>query len=99
VDWSIAGWPLNAFTFIAQTFETIERLPSGGGGDPTCGPFPTATGLGFTGFFFPLFKPMLGMGGNPAIRQQGFQRGSVPRGDGRNLAQHVCQVGGKIRRD
>jgi hypothetical protein len=36
-----------------------------GGGNAADSPFPAATGLGFTGFFLPLFQPMLGMGGNP----------------------------------
>jgi len=57
-------------------------LPSGGGrrqrllasgGGTAGGPFAAATGLGFAGFFFPLLKPVLGMGGQPAIWQQGFQ--------------------------
>jgi len=39
-----------------------------GGGKTTSGPFPTTTGLGFAGFFFPLLQPMLGMVGQPAIR-------------------------------
>jgi hypothetical protein len=43
-----------------------------GDGDPTCRPLPAALGLGFAGFFFPLLQPMLGMVGQPAIRQQGF---------------------------
>ena len=51
-----------------------------GGGKPAGGPFPTTTGLGFAGFFFPLFKPTLGMGGHPAIRQQGLQGSRVARG-------------------
>ncbi len=33
-------------------------------------------GLSLAGSFS-LLKPMFEMGGNPAIRQQGFQRGSV----------------------
>ena len=44
-------------------------------------PFSSAAGLSFTGFFFPLLRPMLRVGGNPVVRQQGFQRGSVVRGD------------------
>jgi hypothetical protein len=32
-------------------------------------------GLGLAGLFFPLFQAMLGVGGQPAIRQQGFQSG------------------------
>ena len=51
--------------------------------DPTSGPFPAATGLGFAGFFFPLLKPVLGMGGHPAIRQQSFQGSGVAGGDRR----------------
>jgi hypothetical protein len=53
---------------------------------------PTATGLGFRGFSFPLLKPVFGMGCYPTIRQQGFQGSSVARSDGRNPTQHVCQV-------
>jgi hypothetical protein len=48
------------------------------------GPFPTATVLGFAGFFFPLLQPMLGVLGQPAIRQQSFLGGGVARGNGRN---------------
>jgi hypothetical protein len=40
-----------------------------GGGKAASGPFPTTAGLGFAGFFFPLLKPVLGIGGNPAIWQ------------------------------
>jgi hypothetical protein len=47
------------------------------GGNAAGCSLPAATGLGFTGFFFPLFQPMLRMGGNPAIRQQGSQGGGV----------------------
>ncbi len=65
---------------------------AGSSGTSGCSPSTTA-GLGFTGFLFPLFKLVLGVGSEPAIRQQGFQRGSVPLGDGRNSAQHVGQVG------
>ena len=50
-------------------------------GNSTCGLFPAATGLGFVGFFFPLLQRMLGMGGDPAIRQQGLQGSRVTRGD------------------
>ncbi len=32
---------------------------------------PTTAGLGTAGFFFPLLKLVLGMGGSPSIRQQG----------------------------
>ena len=46
-------------------------------GDPTSRPFPPTTELSFTGFFFPLLKPVLWMGCDPVIRQQGFQGGSV----------------------
>ncbi len=42
-------------------------------GDPAGGPFPAATGLSFAGFFFPLLQPMLGMFGQPTIRQHGFE--------------------------
>jgi hypothetical protein len=31
--------------------------------DPTCGPFPSASGLSLEGFFFSLLQPMLGMVG------------------------------------
>jgi hypothetical protein len=48
-----------------------------GGGDAAGGPFPLAAGLSLAGFFFPLLKPVLGMGGHPAVRQQGFQCDSV----------------------
>ncbi len=51
------------------------------GGGATGNAFSAATGLGFAGFFFPLLQPMLGMGGHPAIRQQGFQGSSVGRVD------------------
>ncbi len=34
-------------------------------------------GLSLAGSFFSLLKPMFGVSGDPAIRQQGFQRGSV----------------------
>ena len=61
-------------------------------GDPAGGPFPAATGLSFTRFFFPLFKPVLGVGSDPAIRQQGFQGSRVAGGDSRNPTQHVGQV-------
>jgi hypothetical protein len=40
-----------------------------GDSNPTCSPIPAATGLGFAGFLFPLLKPMLRVGGHPAIRQ------------------------------
>ncbi len=63
-----------------------------GDGDPTCGPFPLAAGLGLTGFFFSLLQPMLGMVGQPAIWQQGFQGSRVVRSDGRNPTQHIGQV-------
>jgi hypothetical protein len=36
------------------------------------GPFPATAGLRFTGLFFPLLKPMSGMGARAAVRQQGF---------------------------
>jgi hypothetical protein len=38
--------------------------------------------MGFTGFFFPLLQPVLGMGGHAVIRQQTFQGSRVGRGDG-----------------
>jgi hypothetical protein len=55
--------------------QSYHRLS--GDDDPTRGPFPTTTGLSFAGFFFPLLKPVLGVDGHPAVRQQGFQCGSV----------------------
>jgi len=55
--------------------ERVGRLL--GDGDPTCGSLPTAADLRFTGFFFPLLQSVLGVRGDPAIRQQGFQGGSV----------------------
>ncbi len=69
-----------------------NRVHLRGGGCPASDPFPTAAGLGFAGFFFPLLQPMFGMVGQPAIRQQGFQGSRVGRGDGRNPTQHVGQV-------
>jgi hypothetical protein len=39
-----------------------------GDGNAADGSFLAATSLSFTRLFFPLFKPVLGMGGNPAIR-------------------------------
>jgi hypothetical protein len=35
--------------------------------------------LGFAGFLLSLFQPMVGMGRNPAVRQQGFQGRGVVR--------------------
>jgi hypothetical protein len=40
-----------------------------GNGRAAGGSFVAATRLGFAGFCFPLLKPVLRMGGNPAIRQ------------------------------
>ena len=37
----------------------------------------TATPESFTGFLFPLLQTVFRMSGHPAIRQQGFQGGSV----------------------
>jgi hypothetical protein len=56
------------------------------------GPRSAATGLGFARFFFPLLKPVLGMRGQPAIRQQSLQGSRIDRSDGRNSTQHVGQV-------
>ncbi len=50
------------------------------------GMWAATAGLGFTGFFFPLLKPVLGVRGHPAVWQQGFQGGSIARGDGRKPA-------------
>ena len=52
------------------------------GDDTTGGPLSPSSGLGLTGFFFPLLQPMLGMFGDATIRQQGFQSSRVARGDG-----------------
>jgi hypothetical protein len=40
------------------------------GGDAAGDPFSATPDLGFTGFFFPLLKPVLRMGSQPTIRQQ-----------------------------
>ena len=58
------------------------------------GPLAATTGLGFAGFFFPLLKPVLGMGGNPAIRQQGFQGGSIVGSDRREATHGDQDRGG-----
>ncbi len=71
---------------------TIEKAPSVHGGCTASCPFPAATGLGLAGFFFPLLKPVLGMGSHPPVRQQGFQRGGVAGRNGRNPPQHVGEV-------
>ena len=76
----------------AQRAQTQNHHRLLGDGKPTCGPFPTTAGLGLAGFFFPLLQPMLGMVGQPTIRQQGLQGSRVARGDGRNPTQHVGQV-------
>lgn len=61
---------------VVAPIPVIDRLL--GDANPTCGSFAAAaTGLGFAGFFLPLLKPVFGVGGNPAIRQQGFQGGGV----------------------
>jgi len=39
-----------------------------GGGNAASRAFPATTGLGFAGFFLPLFQPTLGTGHDPAIR-------------------------------
>jgi hypothetical protein len=57
--------------------------------DPTCSPFPPSSGLSLAGFFFSLHQPVFEMFGDPAIRQQGFQGGSIGGGNGRNPTQHV----------
>jgi hypothetical protein len=59
------------------------------GGCTASDPPPAATGLGLAGFFFPLLKPVLRMGDQPPIRQQGFQGSRVAGGNGRNSTQHV----------
>jgi hypothetical protein len=51
-----------------------------GGGKAAGGPFSATTDLGFTGFFDPLLKSVLGMGSHPAVRQQGF--GGLDRSGG-----------------
>ena len=48
-----------------------------GDGDSPGGPLPATTSLGFARFFFLLFKPMLRMGGNPAIRQKSIKGSGV----------------------
>jgi hypothetical protein len=53
----------------AQQSQTQNDHRLLGDGKPPCGSFSTATGLGLTGFLFPLLQPMLRMGGQPAIRQ------------------------------
>jgi hypothetical protein len=63
-----------------------------GDGDAASSPFPSASGLSLTGFFCPLLQPMLGMGGNPAIRQQQFQGSRVAESDGRDLTEHIGEV-------
>ncbi|MGO9107598.1 MAG: zincin-like metallopeptidase domain-containing protein, partial [Thermoguttaceae bacterium] len=42
-----------------------------GDGDPTRGPFPATTCLGFAGFLFPLLKPMHWVGRNVAFVSTG----------------------------
>jgi len=49
-----------------------------GDGEPTFCPFPTTTDLGLAGFLFLLLKPVLGVGGRPAIRQQGYDASRDP---------------------
>ncbi len=61
-------------------------------GEPTSSPLPSASGLSFAGFCFPLLQAMFGVGGQPAIRQQSLQGSRVTRGDGRNPAQYIGQV-------
>ncbi len=51
--------------------------------DTTCGPFLPSSGLSFPRFFFPLLQPVLGMSGQPAVRQQSIQGSRVTRDDGR----------------
>jgi len=50
-------------------------------------------GLSLTGLFFPLLQPMLRVGGDPAVRQQGFQGGGVagamPHADLRRVASRM----------
>ncbi len=50
-------------------------------------PPPAATGHGLAAFFFPLLQPMLRMNGQPAIRQQSFQRSRIAWDNGRNPTQ------------
>ena len=61
---------------------------------PTCGLFPSALDLSLTELLFPFLKSMLDVASEPTIRQQGFQRNRVARGDGDsgNPPQHVGQV-------
>jgi hypothetical protein len=65
------------------------------GGNPTCGPLPLAAALGLTGFFFPLRQSMLGVLGQPAIREQGLQGNRVARGDSRGQKARQGDVVGK----
>jgi hypothetical protein len=55
------------------------------GGNTTCGPFSAASGPSLAGLLFPVLKLVLGVGGDPGIRQQGFQSGSVVRRNRRKL--------------
>jgi len=74
-----APWPQRAQT------QKHHRLL--GGGKAAGGPFPTATGLSLTEFFFPLLQPMLRMVGQPTIRQQNLQgsRGGATYTGGTNV--------------
>ena len=78
----------------AQTAQADHRLLRDG--DSTFGTLPAATGLGLAGFFFSLLQPMLGMVGQPTIRQQGLQGSRVAWGNGGNPTQHVGQVGPNV---
>jgi len=62
----------------AQRAQTQNHHRLLGNSNPTCGPFPSASGLSLAGFLFPLLKSVLGVGSNPAIRQQGFRVALVP---------------------
>jgi hypothetical protein len=58
-------------TIIAQSAKSHHSLLSGCG--PTSDPSAAATCLGFAGFFLPPLQPVLGMGGDPAVRQQSIR--------------------------
>jgi hypothetical protein len=62
---------------MAICLPSRERLTLRGNECPANDTSLTATSLGLTGFFFPLFKPVLGVDCHPPIRQQGFQCSSV----------------------
>ena len=64
-----------------------------GNGDTAGDLFSAWTGLGFTGFLFALFQPVLRMSCQPTIGQRGFHGSRVAGSDGCNPMQYVGQVG------